>query len=148
MNGEQQTAHSIVAGAVGDLRARLQGSPIDTAVVVDGLALALASAAWPDAAYRVRRDRPPHRRDGTWRFDLLIERPDRVLAAIEVQPADERGLLSFSRLSLACARGVAETAYLVLIGGSIFGLERQPIAVARIDQPAATPIQIALYQAP
>lgn len=88
--------------------------PVTDETVLDRVAASLGVAQWPTVGYRVRRDRDPGR-TGAWRFDLVVERPDRVVAVIEARAgADdlERQVLALSHLSLARSRGIAETAYL------------------------------------
>lgn len=81
----------------------------------------LSAASWPGPGFRVRRDRIRGGAavGGAWRFDVLIERPDGVVAAIDVR-GDEcdpgQRPETLSRLSLASARGIAETAFLFAAG--------------------------------
>lgn len=101
-----------IAGRLAQASAQISDEALRAAVLA-----VLAAAPWPSADVRVRPDRAPGQ-GGAWRFDLLIESSDRVLAAVDVRSgADdlERQVLALSRLSLALSRGVAERGLLVAV---------------------------------
>lgn len=84
------------------------------------LTTALSRAPWPRGDLRVRRDRTrgSAKLGGAWRFDVLIERPDGVLAVIDVcdrNCGSESRTDAQARLKLVRARGIAETAFLVAV---------------------------------
>lgn len=69
-----------------------------------------------DVGIYLRADHNPARRRGIWRFSLLIEAPDRVLAAIEVSGAPddiEYEAMALARLTAGVERGVAERGFLI-----------------------------------
>ena len=110
---------AVIGAAVVDIADRLgrDSDEVTTDRLIDHLRSVLATASWPGEEYSVRRDRGSEAATGrgTWRFDLLIERPDRVLAVIEVlaQEDDLEGrAMALARLSRARGRGIAETAFL------------------------------------
>lgn len=93
---------------------------LSDALVRGAVQRTLAQARWPDAGYRIRTDRGPGRA-GAWRFDFLIERPDSVLAALEVRCGSddlERRVLALSRLAMALGRGIAERGFLIALASS------------------------------
>ena len=111
---------AILGAALTDIAERLghDAGKVTKDRLVDQLRSALVTASWPGEEYSVRRDlgSAEHAGRGTWRFDLLVERPDRVMAAIEVRAEqddlDDR-VMALARLSLARGRGIAETAFLL-----------------------------------
>ena len=130
------------------------------------LTTALSAAPWPGPGFRVRRDRMRGETGvgGAWRFDVLIERADGVVAAIDVCGFEcDPGLRAeaISRLSLASARGIAETAFLlgadradarvdaatVETGGP--GLESaSPVTIAEIEIPDLSGWVLTLWEVP
>ena len=131
------------------------------------LTAALSAAPWPGPGFRVRRDRL--RGDagvgGAWRFDVLIERPDGVVAAIDVRgdecDAGQRAE-TLSRLSLARARGIAETAFLFGADRAGANVDTSPtpapgepdlvsaslLATAELETPALSGWVLALWEVP
>jgi len=80
------------------------------------IATELERGAVRELGFYVRTDRGPRARRGTWRFSLLIEAPDRVLAAVEVSAAPddiEHEMLALARLTAGIERGVAERGFLI-----------------------------------
>jgi hypothetical protein len=100
---------------------------------------------------------------GAWRFDVLIERSDGVLAAIDVRGSEcdpgRRGE-ALSRLRLARARGIAEAAFLFGAERSEANVDRSPaastgesavviaspLAVAEIEGPARSGWVLTLWE--
>jgi hypothetical protein len=113
----------------------------------------LSAAAWPAADYHVRRDLEREKtRAGAWRFDLVVEVPDRVIAVIDVR-SGERGLegvdSALSRLGLARSRGIAETAFLFAVGpmGSATGTGPPSIGEASVAMDGEADWRLRLYEA-
>ena len=113
---------AVMADALSDIAERLgrDSDEVTKDRFLDHMRSALAMASWPSDEYSVRRDlvsaEPTAR--GAWRFDLLVECPDRVVAAIEVraEPDDLEGrVMALGRLSLARERGIAQSAFLVAV---------------------------------
>ena len=115
-----EAVRSILVRAVAAIATRLgeiERPRIATEDLCRELTTALSRASWPGPGFRVRRDRIRGETGlgGAWRFDVLIERSDGVVAVIDVRGHErDPGLRAetLSRLSLARARGVAETAFL------------------------------------
>lgn len=113
-----------IAGRLEQAGAEISDEDLRAAVLA-----VLGAAPWPRADVRVRPDRAPGQ-GGAWRFDLLIECSDRVLAAVDVRSgADdlERQVLALSRLSLALTRGVAERGLLVAVSELRPGAAGKPL---------------------
>lgn len=89
---------------------------------------------------------------GAWRFDILIERADAVVAAIAaLGPGVERPTQTetISRLRSARARGIAKAGFLVapMLSGERRGAEAvSPLTVVAINQPGLA-WQLAVYEA-
>jgi hypothetical protein len=117
---DRVVVRSVLGTALAELSSRLDRAPeLDERSLADALSSTLADVTWPTPGYRVRRDRGRDRTAarGAWRFDLVVERPDRVTAVVDIYagPIDLEGkVIALSRLSLARGRGVAETAYLLV----------------------------------
>ena len=161
---------ALLVGAV-ETVARRVGEPGDDEIGAEELCgyltTALSAAPWPSAGFRVRRDRLRGETDvgGAWRFDVVIERPDGVLAVIDVC-ARESGAraraVAFARLGLARARGVAESAFLVAtveVGANLYRSSvsttdeasadpASPLAVVEGDASAVDGWGLALWEAP
>lgn len=121
---------SILTACAPEIALDLGSGParISDQTVQVALLAALPSATLAAADVRVRADRPADQ-SGTWRFDLLVERADSVLAAIETCAGEdelERQVLALSRLSMAIGRGVAERGFLVAAAPAHSGLWVNP----------------------
>ena len=105
----------------------------------------------------VRSDRPPGSgrrgdRGWAWRFNLVLERPDKVLAVIEVLSGAsdlERQAFASARLGLGVARGVAERAFLIALSPEGDGLiSHSPPARAHPELPAVISVAFGQDTAP
>lgn len=146
---------SILAQAVAAVADRLggmEGRRIEPDDLCQELTAALSTAPWPRGDLRVRRDRTrgPAKPGGAWRFDVLIERPDGVLAVIDVCDRDcgsESRADAWARLRLARARGIAESAFLVAAVQAETNLHGSSAASDQGSAEAGSPLAVAEVEA-
>lgn len=117
----------------------------------------LEAATQPFGDVHVRADRPPGNARGrgsgwAWRFNLIIECPDRVLAAVEITSGAqdlERQAFASARLSLGLTRGIAERGFLIALSPEGDGLvAHSPASTARAhpELPAVISVSLAGVQ--